>query len=122
MTFLLVIDDDIMIRAGLEMLLELEGYKVCGASNGQDALELLQKADTAPCLILLDVMMPVMDGIEFRRRQLQESHLAQVPVIVVTGRADVAEIAKLQPVAVVSKPFQTEALLKMVEAHCERKS
>ena len=85
---ILLVDDDLPSREALSELLQLAGHRVVSAENGKVALERLRKND-GYCVILLDVMMPVMDGFEFRHRQLQDERLASIPVIVVTadGRA-----------------------------------
>jgi CheY-like chemotaxis protein len=121
MTLLLVVDDDAIIRLGLTMLLKMEGYDVHEASNGRDALEFLRQNPNFPCLIVLDLMMPVMDGVEFRRIQLQDPDLAHVPVVVVTGKNDLGEVEDLQPLKVVRKPFQADDLLDLIETHCPKK-
>ena len=78
MPIVLVVDDDPELRVLLETCLRVEGFDVRTAQNGSDALSVAQQ--TTPCLILLDLMMPVMDGIEFRRRQQRAPALRDVPV------------------------------------------
>lgn len=119
MAMLLVIDDDAIIRISLMQLLAMEGYEVHGAGNGQEALDLLKRhAARTPCLIVLDLMMPVMDGIEFRRTQLLDAAIAHVPVVIVTGKSDLAEVEALQPLKVIRKPFQPSIILDLAEEHC----
>jgi CheY-like chemotaxis protein len=121
MTLLLVVEDDAIIRMSLKILLEMEGYRVHEASNGRDALEFLRQSRDFPCLVVLDLMMPVMDGIEFRRTQLQDPDLAHVPVVIVTGKNDLKEVDDLQPLHIVRKPFQADVLLELIETHCPRR-
>lgn len=121
MTILLVVDDDPVIRSGLKLLLESEGYQVHGASNGREALTLLQRFSQSPCIILLDLMMPVMDGLEFRRLQLQDPAFAHVPVIMITGKEVPGNIEELRPLTVLRKPFRADAVLALVEEHCPRR-
>jgi CheY-like chemotaxis protein len=121
MTLLLVVEDDAIIRMRLKILLEMEGYRVHEASNGRDALEFLRQSRDFPCLVVLDLMMPVMDGIEFRRTQLQDPDLAHVPVVIVTGKNDLKEVDDLQPLHIVRKPFQADVLLELIETHCPRR-
>jgi CheY-like chemotaxis protein len=121
MTLLLVVEDDAIIRMRLKILLEMEGYRVREASNGRDALEFLRQSRDFPCLVVLDLMMPVMDGIEFRRTQLQDPDLAHVPVVIVTGKNDLKEVDDLQPLHIVRKPFQADVLLELIETHCPRR-
>jgi CheY-like chemotaxis protein len=121
MTLLLVVEDDAIIRMRLKILLEMEGYRVREASNGRDALDFLRQSRDFPCLVVLDLMMPVMDGIEFRRTQLQDPDLAHVPVVIVTGKNDLKEVDDLQPLHIVRKPFQADVLLELIETHCPRR-
>ena len=113
---LLVVEDDADIRDSLREVLEAEGYAVCTASNGQEALELLS-TQRHPCLILLDLMMPVMGGVEFLTKKSEERALAGIPVVVVSAWVKGAEpIADAQ--AVVTKPVVLEHLLTYVERYC----
>src|SRR5262249_1755713 len=80
----LVVDDDSDIRGALCELLEDEGYRVVAASNGEEALVYLNSRER-PCVILLDLMMPVMDGWEFRRQQQKDPRWSQIPVVVITA-------------------------------------
>src|ERR1044071_1184503 len=78
-TMILVVEDDSAIREVLTDVLESEGYQVLNAANGREAIQLL-RSSTLPCLILLDLMMPVMNGWQFRDEQRQDPLLAPVPV------------------------------------------
>jgi CheY-like chemotaxis protein len=80
----LVVEDDGVIRAGMEQLLQSAGYDVVSATDGRNALDLL-RAGAAVDAILLDLMMPVMDGWAFRREQLRDPRLAHIPVIVLSA-------------------------------------
>jgi len=80
----LVVEDEDAARAGMEQLLRAAGYEAVGAPNGQAALELLRSGLRAK-VIILDLMMPVMDGWAFRREQLRDPHLAHIPVIVLSA-------------------------------------
>ena len=83
----LVVDDDADVRELLRVALETEGYMVGCAANGRDALNYLRShADT--CLILLDLMLPVMDGRHFRTVQLQDRSLAWIPIVLMSGAPD----------------------------------
>jgi CheY-like chemotaxis protein len=116
MGHILVVDDDHRLREVLCDALELEGYKVVAAEHGQAALEHLQAGDR-PCLILLDLMMPVMDGKAFREEMLKDPDLADIPVVLITaGGAQV--IADVPVVAVLCKPLSVEAVVDVVQAHC----
>jgi CheY-like chemotaxis protein len=111
-----VVEDDVPSRAGVCLLLARQGYATSEAGNGHEALDRLRQGPP-PGLILLDLLMPVMDGYEFRRRQLEDVALAWVPVVVVSGIAGGAESASLGDVARLLKPVSTSELLAAVERH-----
>jgi CheY-like chemotaxis protein len=118
MAGILLIDDDPDIRDSLSELLMDEGYPVATACNGLEGLEKL-KSDCAPCVILLDLMMPVMDGWNFRAKQLSEPELAQVPVIVVSADTEIQRhAAEMKVAGFLSKPFLADRLLSTVERYC----
>ena len=113
-----VVEDDFFIRDMLVELLEEEGYTVASAANGHEALALLRETADPPALILLDLMMPVMDGRQFRAAQQDDALLQSVPVIVLTASSDNEELpASFQPAAYVPKPINLQLLLETVAAH-----
>jgi CheY-like chemotaxis protein len=115
---LLIVEDDFDIRDTLAQILEEEGYRVLGASNGQEALDQLKNGEV-PCLILLDLMMPVMNGWQFRAEQLKDPRLAAIPVVIISADAAVHEkVGSLSAVAVMKKPIQLERLLEIVGKYC----
>ena len=114
--FILVVDDDQAIRETLCELLADEGHRAVGASNGQEALDLI-RSDGHPCLILLDVMMPVMDGIAFRVQQLQDPALSTIPVAVITAAGQIAA-ASMNVDAFLAKPLRIEHVLQVVQRFC----
>jgi CheY-like chemotaxis protein len=81
----LVVDDDRTVRESLSGLLDMEGYSVLAAENGQTALDILKKGIYFPCLILLDLAMPIMDGRGFLKLRAKDPMLRQIPVVVVSG-------------------------------------
>ena len=89
---ILVIEDDAATRAAVSLALEDEGYSVTAVPNGQEALHHLRRT-APPDLILLDLMMPVMNGWEFRRQQAQDPALQWIPVVVVSADAAVSQKA-----------------------------
>jgi CheY-like chemotaxis protein len=114
----LVVDDDEPLRASIADVLEDEGYVVRHAANGAQALAELAASD-APSLILLDLRMPVMDGFEFRARQLQDARIARIPVIAFTADASVETSMDGADFALeLKKPLRLEDLLRAVEACC----
>ncbi len=114
--FILVVDDDDDIRESICSLLQDEGHTVIAAANGQEALDALRKHGL-PCLILLDLMMPVMGGAEFRQRQLADWQLAKVPVVLITAAGHA--VAKAIPAdGLLPKPLKAEAVIGAVESFC----
>jgi CheY-like chemotaxis protein len=81
----LVVDDDDDIRSAVQEVLEGEGYRTVGASNGKEALDFLQSSEDLPALILLDLMMPVMDGWELLVRMDENADLHRVPVALMSA-------------------------------------
>jgi CheY-like chemotaxis protein len=114
----LIVEDDEDIRELLAEMLQDHGYEVHQASNGAEALDELQKAEK-PNVVLLDLMMPIMDGWEFRARMLRDPELVDIPVVVVSGAADLQEsVRPLRAARVLTKPVKWPALLETVKACC----
>lgn len=112
---ILVIEDEVEIRENLKALLELEGYQVFTAKNGKEGIELV-KAIPRPCLILLDLLMPVMTGEEFLRELTSEDAVATIPVCIFSG---VAERPKgVRYAAFVKKPIEFDGLMDFVWKYC----
>lgn len=107
---ILLVEDDEIVRRAIQMVLEWEGFHVKCAVNGQEALDRL-RGGYRPSLILLDIMMPVLDGEQFRRLQLSDPSLASIPVIVVSA-AGFAE--SVQAAHHVRKPFEVQDLLSLI--------
>lgn len=119
---ILLVEDDEDIRTDLAALLKDFGYRVATACHGAEALEYLRSAER-PQLMLLDLMMPVMDGWQLRIELLKDRKLADLPVVVLSGAGNVPnEAAALGAVGFVSKPFNMKHLLELVEGCCGRAS
>jgi len=113
---ILVVEDDEDIGENVRMLLESEGYQVSVAPNGRAALDTLAHADPLPSAILLDLMMPVMNGYEFREAQLADPRIASVPVVLMTADSHVAEkTARIGAAGALGKPFDIDELLRVVK-------
>ena len=111
---ILVVDDDPGIRALLMDLLSDEGYPARSAIDGSEALDLLASG-FRPCLILLDLNMPVMSGWEFCAAQQQHADLAQLPVALMSAANDLrADQLPCRPAAVCPKPFDIDQLLSII--------
>jgi CheY-like chemotaxis protein len=117
----LVVDDDRDIRDSLIETLEDHGYQASGASNGVEALAML-KTSPRPCLILLDLMMPVMDGRGFREEQLKNPAWADIPVVVISAYSNVEAQAEELAVGFVRKPVSTRPLIDVVRRYCAGES
>jgi CheY-like chemotaxis protein len=115
--YILIVEDDFDIREALTQILEEEGYAVRGASQGREALDLVAEAG-APRLILLDLMMPVMNGWQFRSEQLKDPALAPVPVLVISADPQVQQkAASLGAAGLLRKPISLDDLLQAVKTH-----
>ncbi len=114
----LVVEDEPDMRQLMVGLLRGDGYEAVGAAGGREALRLLQEGAVRPCLILLDLMMPDMDGWEFRAEIEGDAQLASIPFVVVSGY--VQALARQPPgaVAQLEKPIDLDELLALVARHC----
>jgi CheY-like chemotaxis protein len=117
----LVVEDDVDIRESLVEALEDHGYEVIAVANGREALDVLRAGGPAPCLILLDLMMPTLDGRGFREQQLQDAALASIPVIVLSAYRDVAaDVGPMRVAGFLRKPVRLEDLIGAATRHCPR--
>lgn len=112
----LIVEDDVDIRDGLRDVLEDEGYGVITASNGREGLDLLARTDV-PCLILLDLMMPVMNGLDFLAAKQAHDVIAPIPVVIVSAYENIARAA-VGASGFVRKPVNLDLLLGEVQKHC----
>jgi CheY-like chemotaxis protein len=111
----MVIEDDIHILDAIVSTLESEGYSCFTARNGECALKILRERGTMPGLIILDLMMPVMSGWEFRKVQLNDERLREIPIVVLTAWGQCRTSHEIQePAAFLHKPIEREALLGTV--------
>ncbi len=115
----LVVEDDPTIREVLVEVLGEHGYEAVGASNGREALDALASSPEPPCVILLDLMMPVMDGRSFREEQLQKPELSDIPVIVISAHLDHAVTSDLHAAAYLRKPVRLADVLQSVRTYCD---
>lgn len=116
---LLVVDDDDDLRGAIFALLQEEAnVRVAAVANGRQALDLL-RGGLRPCVILLDLRMPEMGGVEFRREQLASPELADIPVVVLTGDPrEIEPVKKLGVAFVLTKPVNLHQLLEVVARFC----
>lgn len=112
----LIAEDDEPIRSALAELFTDEGYQVSTAANGQEALDILRASTLLPNVILLDLMMPIKDGVAFRAEQELDPRLAKIPVVLMSADEEL-EIKKIK-VGLrhhIRKPLDVESVLMMVK-------
>jgi CheY-like chemotaxis protein len=118
MASVLIVEDDRDTREMLGRFLELEGFDVQTAANGELALQVLQ--DERPSVIILDLMMPVMNGWQFRVAQQSDPNLSRIPVVVVTAAGVREDIPAINADGWLSKPVDFDRLLAMIGPLCQR--
>jgi CheY-like chemotaxis protein len=119
----LIVEDDPDVREMIAALLAREGFYAVGAQDGLEALHLLRtvrhRAPDAPCLVLLDLKMPRLGGNEFRRAQLGDPTVANVPIAVMSGATDLQQRAEaMGAVATLAKPLDLDMLIEVVKRYC----
>jgi CheY-like chemotaxis protein len=115
---ILVVEDDAALRNAMGDLLGEEGIPATCAENGQVGLDLL-RAGARPCLVLLDLQMPFVDGLTFRRRQLEDPRIADIPVVVMSGQQGRhAEADDLGVSLFMNKPVAPSRVVGVVERYC----
>jgi CheY-like chemotaxis protein len=116
----LVIEDDADTREAMKSVLELHGYPVVTAADGSEALQRL-RTGLKPCLILLDLMMPGMDGFEFFDEKRQDPRMSAIPVVIYSGHHDAkSNAARLGAEGYFQKPVDVQSLLSLVETYRAR--
>jgi CheY-like chemotaxis protein len=113
----LIVEDNEVTRDVMALILESDGFEVSTAANGRSALERLRGGER-PCVILLDLMMPVMDGWQFREEQRRDRALADIPVVVCTAAGEGTPKAALGAAELLNKPVEANDLLAAVRRHC----
>lgn len=113
---ILIVEDDFSIRTLIARFLEEEGYDVACAADGTEGLDALYRA-SAPDLIVLDIVMPQMNGLDFLREIRRTRHFDAVPVVVISASENLKAIdSSLRVSALVPKPIDADALLRAVAA------
>jgi len=112
----LIVEDDADLRDMMTQMLSLEGFEAAAAANGREALDFLESGGR-PHVILLDLMMPVMDGWEFQRRRRGDPQLAQLPVVVLSA-LDEARARDATTHGFLKKPLDFDRLLAIVRDYC----
>jgi DNA-binding response OmpR family regulator len=115
----LVVDDDGDARHLLTSVLESAEYDVLQAGDGAEALRVLAARGARCNIILLDLMMPVMNGWDFRRKQRESAELAGIPVLLMSAGAHIAVVSgDLDAAGFMAKPVEVADLLAQVKKHC----
>lgn len=114
---ILVVEDDPDIREVTVQVLEDLNYKVLAAENGQQALTLLQEMPQLPCLILVDLMMPIMNGWQLLEAMAKDERLAPIPAVVMSAVTE-TYTTQLNVAAYLRKPASYEQLMTVLEQHC----
>jgi DNA-binding response OmpR family regulator len=112
---ILIVDDDADIAESVRDFLECEGYSVEVAANGRDAIALLERIDEPPSLILVDLVMPIMDGSELLAELARRPSMSSIPVVVMSAASTVAPPPGI---AMIQKPFGIRALYDVVKHAC----
>jgi CheY-like chemotaxis protein len=117
---ILLVEDDEDIAEILGLVMPGLGYQLVAAPNGAEALDLLRRGAERPHLILLDLMMPVMNGWEFRAEQLRDPRLRDIPVVVMTGIRDAErEAAALRADGLLAKPIDLQELNSLISRYSQ---
>lgn len=119
----LIVEDDPEVRDMLRQLLSTAGFYAVAAQDGLEALHLLRtvrhREPDAPCLVLLDLMMPRLGGNEFRRAQLGDPTVAHIPIAVMSGATDLEQRAEaMGAVATLAKPLDIDVVIDVVKRYC----
>ena len=115
----LVVEDDPGVREAIAEVLQDHEYHPVSACNGAEALEQLRDAPQMPCVILLDMMMPTMDGFQFRAAQESDPSLRDIPVVLLSAHADAdTAAARMKADGFLKKPVELETLLDTIERFC----
>jgi CheY-like chemotaxis protein len=112
----LVVEDDPDLRESVCTVLDDAGYTSWPAENGEIALD--RAREERPCVILLDLMMPIMNGWEFRSEQLRDPKLSSIPVVIMTADGRAADKARTLHADYLRKPIHLDALLELVNDYC----
>jgi|SRR5882724_11143899 len=120
---ILIVDDDSDLRNMLRLALETEGYQASCAANGREALTLLRGSEGRPCLVLLDIMMPVMNGWDVLEHIVRDRGLRDIPVVVMSGHLRdrrERDRASRSPGMFLQKPISLKKLLSVVGQFCSQ--
>jgi CheY-like chemotaxis protein len=115
---ILIVDDEPDIRLLLRELLMDEGYTVAHAANGREALTYLHSAPIPPCVIILDLMMPIMSGWDFLRTRQNDPRVQTIPVVVLSATLALAPAAALGAQVCLAKPIDLDRFVATIQCYC----
>jgi CheY-like chemotaxis protein len=113
--YVLLVEDDLDISESIQAILEEENYQVQCKFNGKEAMEYLMNAEVEPSLILLDVMMPLMNGYQFREAQLKNSRISNIPTIILSASNELQNGEQFHFTDFIKKPLDVETLLDAIK-------
>jgi CheY-like chemotaxis protein len=113
--YILLVEDDLDISEAIKSILEEEKFDVVCKFNGKEALEYLTSTENIPALILLDVMMPFMNGDEFRKAQLLDPKIADIPTVIMSATDKYDDLMKLNFKECLKKPLDLDTLIDVVK-------
>ena len=116
MPCVLIVEDDDDVREFMQLLVSTYGYDTMTARDGQEAL--VKMRQRKPCMVLLDLQMPRMDGWEFRERQVQDSALRNIPVVCVTAFFDPVQVTEQLGLRCIGKPADFPTIIDAVQSSC----
>jgi len=116
----LTVDDDEDVREAVRTVLENAGYRTAEAADGREALAFVRNAEDKPGLLLLDLMMPSMDGWQLRAKLRSDPELATIPIVIMTAHVGVLRaVSDVRPEPpVLPKPLDVDQLLQVVATYC----
>jgi CheY-like chemotaxis protein len=109
----LIVEDDAAIRDTLKHIIESEGFVVFIAENGQEAIKKLKMLSRRPCLVLVDFMMPIMNGEELIKEMSESDILSSIPVVMVSAQEKPATVKRF-----IKKPYSLECILEVLNEYC----
>lgn len=112
--YILLVEDDHDISEAIQYILEEENYKVKCLFNGKEALDFLMSTEKTPSLILLDIMMPIMNGYEFREAQLKLPKFADIPTIILSAAGECDNMLGFKFKECLKKPLDLDTLIEVV--------
>jgi len=116
---IVIVEDDSDVREALEEVLNEEGYQTRGFADGEEALAVMAAMAVPPQLILLDLMMPKMNGWQFRQAQQRVPEVQFIPTVILSADANVSEnLQALGAAGYLRKPIHIQTLLELVERFC----